>query len=141
MPSIMDKNLVLKKLKELQKYVDELKTFRKKGVADLKDSLSTAWAIEHGLQLSIQIVIDVGNHLLASMGENQIEDYSDVIDNLGKKRIISRRFAEKIRDMAGFRNILVHEYTEVDLKIVHTVLKKNLGDFTEFIKLIKKHVA
>ena len=68
----------------------------------------------HGLQLSIQVLIDVGNRILAARGENQIEDYVDIIDKLGEKNIVPSEFAQQIRGMAGLRNILVYEYASID---------------------------
>ena len=38
----------------------------------------------------------------------RFEDYVDVIDKLGKRKIISPEFALQIRDMAGFRNFRIH---------------------------------
>jgi len=35
--------------------------------------------------------------------------------------------------MAGFRNVLVHAYTEVDPAIVRDVVEHHLGDLDEFV--------
>ena len=48
--------------------------------------------------------------------------------------IIPIEFARKIRGMASFRNILVHEYATIDLEKLHQILNNNLVDFEEFIK-------
>jgi uncharacterized protein YutE (UPF0331/DUF86 family) len=40
--------------------------------------------------------------------------------------------------MAGFRNILVHGYDEVDLAIVEDVLRTRLGDLDAFVAAIRK---
>ena len=40
--------------------------------------------------------------------------------------------------MAGFRNILVHDYIEVDEEIILEVLDKKLDDFIEYISYINK---
>lgn len=137
----MDRELVERKLGELERYLQELKRLRAKSLKELRASLSTSWAVEHGLQLAIQSVIDTGNHLLASLGEHRIEEYVDVIDRLGERDILPAAFARRIRKMAGFRNILVHEYVEVDLKTVHGFLKNRLGDFDQFVSYIKRYVA
>jgi uncharacterized protein YutE (UPF0331/DUF86 family) len=38
--------------------------------------------------------------------------------------------------MAKFRNVVVHQYEEVDSEIVIVILKKHLGDFDRFIDAI-----
>ena len=136
----MDKAIITKKIEELELYLKELERLKILTLDDIKKSKEKAWSVEHGLQLSIQIVIDVGNHILASISENQIEDYADIIDKLGEHSIVPIEFAEKIRDMAGFRNILVHDYIKLDLSRLYDILQNRLGDFKQFIEYIKKYI-
>ncbi len=107
---MVDAQILVKKLKELEKYTAELEKIKTISFDILSKDLNKIWALEHGLQLSIQIVIDVGNHILADMGESNIDTYTDVIDLLGEKGVISKSFAKRIRGMVGLRNVLVHEY-------------------------------
>jgi len=100
--------------------------------------LGKQWAICHGLQLSIQTLIDIGNHILAAIGENQIEEYVDIIDKLGERNIIPSEFAQSIRGMAGLRNILVHEYASLDIKKIYDIVQDQLDDFYKFIKYINQ---
>lgn len=53
-----------------------------------------------------------------------------------KHNIIPLEFAENIRGMIGFRNLLVHN-SEVDSKIVYSVLQNRLYDFERFIGYIQ----
>ena len=46
------------------------------------------------------------------------------------------RFADKMASMIGFRNLLVHDYTDINLKLVYEFLQTKLTDFEEFIKHI-----
>jgi len=137
---LADRLLILRKLRELERYVQELHWLRGKSLEELKASLATSWAVEHGLQLAIQVVIDVGNHILVSLNEHQIEEYKDVIDKLGVRGVIPKEFAHRILKMAGFRNLLVHEYAEVDVGKVHTFLKTRLGDFETFACHIRHYL-
>jgi uncharacterized protein YutE (UPF0331/DUF86 family) len=51
---------------------------------------------------------------------------------------VSARLARKLTSMAGFRNILVHEYLEIDRRRVYRILQKELGDFDRFVTAITK---
>ncbi len=134
---MIDHRVIEKRINLLKEYLQALKELKKISFEDIDSSLQAAWAVEHGLQLAIQSVIDIGNHILASLGENHIEEYGEIIDRLGKKGVIPSSFAKKIKDMTGFRNILVHEYVEVDLKRVYAILQNRLNDFEEFIIYIQ----
>ena len=39
--------------------------------------------------------------------------------------------------MAGFRNVLVHGYDDVELPIVRDILENRLGDLERFVELIR----
>ena len=51
---------------------------------------------------------------------------------MGRHEIIPKEFAEKFAFAAGFRNILVHIYEEVDLDMLRKLLAENLKDFDTF---------
>ena len=106
---MVDKELIIKKLQALNRYLKELEDSKNISWDEFHSSIGKQWMICHGIQLSIQSLIDVGNHILAALGENQIEDYSDIIDKLGERNILPSEFAQSIRGMVGLRNILVHE--------------------------------
>ncbi|MCL4377171.1 MAG: DUF86 domain-containing protein [Actinobacteria bacterium] len=137
---MMDKLLVNKKLNELQNNLKLLNELRDMSFELLSNSPTIQWSIFYGLQVSIQIIIDIGSHILASINENQIEDYSDIIEKLYKRKIIPEDFSKKIKNMPGLRNILVHEYGIIDLKKIYDILQNNLGDFKEFHFHIRKYI-
>jgi len=137
---MIDKFLITKKINELKNNLKILYDLKRIPFEKISESLKKQWTVFYGLQISIQIVIDVGNHILASIGENQIEDYTDIIDKLGKLEIIPIDFAKKIKGMPGLRNILVHEYGIIDIKKIYYILQNNLGDFEDFIFYTKKYL-
>ena len=134
-------NIVIdRKIRELEKSIDQLKKIQKYSFNEIEDDLEKFWAIEHGLQISIQMIIDIGNNIIAEVGENEIEGYSDVLDRLVKYNILPIEFADGIRGMIGFRNLLVHRYGEVDVKIVYDILQSKLYDFERFIGYIQSYL-
>ena len=137
---MIDKNLIKKKLGELENYILTLEGLRIYSITELQKNREKFWSVEHGLQLSVQLVIDMGNHILAAIGEQEIEDYVDVIDKLGERGIIPSEFSQTIRGMAGFRNILIHEYATVDTQKVYQVLHNQLDDFRKFAKYVDAYL-
>jgi uncharacterized protein YutE (UPF0331/DUF86 family) len=91
--------------------------------------------------MAIQNLIDIGGHILAAIGENNINNYTDILQKLGENKIIPKDFSDKITGMAGFRNILLHEYIKTDLEKVYNVLIENLSDFSQFIDYIKRYLS
>ncbi|MCC7203149.1 MAG: DUF86 domain-containing protein [Nitrospirae bacterium] len=138
---MIDTTLIRRKLGELETCIHTLERLRGYSLKELQEDRAKAWSVEHGLQIAVQTVIDTGNNILAALGEHEIEDYVDVIDKLGEQGVIPKAFSQSIRGMAGFRNILVHEYAAVDLTKVYHVLQNQLDDFRQFAKHIDAYLA
>lgn len=136
---MVDKELLSFKLQELERYLAQLK--KHQGVtADLiEKDLDQAWIIQHGLQLCIQVVLDIGNHLLAEAGVS-INEYADIFMELARLNIIPEDYALSIRGMAGLRNLLVHEYSTLDMDKLVDALNNRLDDFSKFGAYVVEYI-
>ena len=90
----------------------------------------------HYLQLASQAVMDVSAHLQIELGLGRVTDYTDAVLSLGKHDVLPEEFVERISGLAGFRNVLVHEYLTVDPMQVHQVLQHGVEDLKRFIVYI-----
>ncbi len=98
------------------------------------------WSVERGLQIAAQNAIDIATHLVAASG-GDAPDYASAIDELARMKVLPPEFAMRFRAVAGFRNLLVHAYLEIDYRQLHRFLNERLGDFTEFAGHIERHLA
>lgn len=133
---MIDKDVIYKHLRELERVSRSLAKLKVYSFEEVCSDFKKQWEIEHGLQLAIQNLVDIGSHILSALGKNKCEDYTEVIDKLGSEGIIPSDFAKKIRGMAGLRNILVHDYLEIDLKTIYEILQNRLTDFDAFRRYI-----
>lgn len=99
------------------------------------------WALERGLQLAAQALFDVGNHVLVGAFASRPRDYAEVAPELARRGVISPALAKRLDGLAGFRNLLVHEYAEVDPVRVRDLLRTRLDDFSDFADGIEAWVA
>ncbi len=94
------------------------------------------------LEFIIEDVIDVCNILNSDLSLGIPSDEDSIIKNLEDKKIISEELAEKIIQMKGFRNILVHRYGKINDKESFETIKENLNDFKifkeEIVNFLKK---
>lgn len=96
-------------------------------------------AAERHLEVAIQCCIDIGSHIIAQMGlDRPKKDNTEIFIILAKEKILPFEFAKKMAAMVGYRNILVHEYTEVERHNTYVNIQKNLGDFAKFAKHIEQ---
>lgn len=124
----------------MQAALQNLQRHQNSTLAELQLNLDQLWAIERGLQLIAQNALDIATHLVAAAGFDSV-DYTTAIDRLVTIRALSPEFAARFRGIAGFRNVLVHGYLEVDLMLVQRVLRERLPDFTEFAQSIERYLA
>lgn len=134
---IIDKEIIRKHLRELDTSLTYLKG-KKVNEKDLIKNIEERFAVERALHLAIQNVIDIGNHILASLNINDVETYADIPMKLAEAGIISEKLASNLAGMARLRNVLVHEYVKVGTKRLVSFLKNNLGDFSDFARAVAK---
>lgn len=96
---------------------------------DLQDILA------RNLEVAIQNCIDIALHLCAAHGTVPATA-AGAFGVLAKRGLLEDALARRLQRAVGFRNVLVHEYAEVDWKIVMQVLRTGTGDLGEFGKAV-----
>ena len=103
----------------------------------LKDKILIGSA-KYYLQVSIECCLDVANHIIASEKFRAPRDYADSFMVIQEEGIISSELGDKLRQMAKFRNRIVHLYGEIDDSYVYKYLQDDIKDTEEFKSIIVK---
>ncbi|OGW84325.1 MAG: hypothetical protein A2987_05520 [Omnitrophica bacterium RIFCSPLOWO2_01_FULL_45_10] len=98
--------------------------------ADIQD------IVTHNLQLAIQGAIDIASHIISDEGWGVPNTLVGLFEILREHKVIDEKMSGLMKKMVGFRNIIVHEYDDIDLNKVHQILTERLGDFDDFLKQI-----
>ena len=88
--------------------------------------------VERNLQLASQIVLDVSTHVIAEQGWESPGSYEEAIQILARHDVIPTSLVGRLKGMAGFRNVLVHEYLEIDGRLVYLAATDHLEDYELF---------
>ncbi len=120
--------IVKARIRKIEECVADLQGIRKLPERAFFENRSVRAAAERLFQVAIQSVLDIGSHIIAERGFREADGYAEIIDILGEVGVLPKRFAERIRGMAGLRNILVHDYLDVDPR----ELRKHLGRLKDF---------
>jgi uncharacterized protein YutE (UPF0331/DUF86 family) len=138
-PGRVDAVVVRRHLMALDRAIAQLSRHAGRPIDALRTDLDEAWAVERGLQLCAQNALDVATHLAAAAAVDA-PDYATAIDALAQLGILPSEFTSRFRAIAGFRNVLVHGYLEVDLARVHAVLNGHIQDFREFAAYVEAYL-
>lgn len=135
-----DPEVIRRHLSALREVLSNLRRHAGRSARELKTDADQRWIVERGLQLCVQNALDVATHIAAASGLDS-PDYATAIDRLAETGVLSPEFASRLRPMAGFRNVLVHGYLQVDLGVLERVLREGLGDLEEFALQVEAYVA
>ncbi|HKZ51531.1 MAG TPA: DUF86 domain-containing protein, partial [Dehalococcoidia bacterium] len=116
-----DRALVTGRLQELERVASELERHLGQTVEGLGEDLSHRWAVERGLLAGLAIIFDISDHILATDFGIYPKTYEESLERLHRASVISESLYQGLKGSGGFRNVLVHEYTEIDLHIVVSV--------------------
>ncbi len=138
-PGEIDVQIIRRHLAALRASLEVLAAHSSVSLEKLESDTELLWVVERGLQLCAQNALDVATHVAASRGRD-VPDYASAIDELGRLGVLDHGFAREFRNVAGFRNVLVHGYLEVDLGLLHTLLNERLGDFESFATRVEAYL-
>jgi len=130
---VVKTRLVLERLHALNEYIRLLEPYREWDIQRLTKDQIVYGGVLHYLQLSAQVVMDVSAHLQVELGLERVSDYRGAILSLSKAGALPLQFAERVSALAGFRNILVHEYLIIDPLKVSEALHGGLDDLRAFV--------
>ena len=123
---------IKEKLDLLDEVIDKLKQCAAVPKEDFIADFLVSDAALHNLVLGIEIIVDIGNHILSEAFHVGADSYKETIEKLGETGVVPRDFAKKNADMAKFRNLIIHAYGEIDMKQVYQNLQKAPDIFRKF---------
>jgi uncharacterized protein YutE (UPF0331/DUF86 family) len=129
---------ILGKLENLTKYLKYLSQIIKE--SETKKKFLTDFHLfgtaERYLQLACQTVIDTLDLIVIEEDLEKPGNRSEQISLIYNQRIISEKMASELDEIVKFRNIIVHEYGEIDKEKVYKFLKEKI----EIFKLFRKEI-
>jgi uncharacterized protein YutE (UPF0331/DUF86 family) len=132
---MIDSGLVAKKLALIETCVQQLRTMARPEA--LRTDVREQRFVEHTLQIAVQAALDVASHIVSDERLGEPETNRELFDLLVRGGRLPEALAPSLRDMAGFRNVLVHGYQDVDLGIVEDVLAHHLDDLLAFVTAVR----
>lgn len=137
----LNPTVVHQKFKQLDEYLEileELRTVPRR--AFVRDHHHFGLA-EHYLQLSIEVLHDVARYVLRQLDAPIPDESSDLLSRLAEQGVVTKAFAQRHAPMAKYRNLLVHQYADVDHAKTYTYLQKYLPTFRQFQRQITRFLT
>lgn len=95
-------------------------------------------AIVLNLQRACETAIDLAMYVVSQRKLGVPQDSRDAFVLLQTAGMLSPDLVQRMQRMVGFRNVAIHEYTRLNLEVVHSIITKQLDDFRTFSSTIVK---
>ena len=137
---MIDRDLVRRKLSRLLMYLDKLAPIAKKTFKEYISDFYLKTSAERLIQLIVECASDVNNHVVLELEQRPPEDYASSFIKAAEAGLITRQLADLLKGSGGMRNIIVHEYMEIDDKKIFDVLSKAISDFKEYARQVDAYL-
>jgi len=125
-----------RRLDELSECLARLQPFRDRVRSDFDEDPYLRDIVERNLEVAAQCCIDVNHRIISLEGAQKPVDYYDAFLRMGEMGVLPTDFARHLAPLAGFRNVLVHEYLALNWDEVYEALHRleDLERFAEFVR-------
>jgi len=123
------------KLRAIEEKLSEIESWQIISYEKLKMNSMLRNATERALQVAIDSIIDICEHILALEGISAPDTSANVVKKIIEIGIITN--SPEYLEMIRFRNFIVHRYEKIDLEIVYAIVSNRLPVFRNFIHEIR----
>ena len=124
---------IAKLVSELRRAVARLDSLRGTGRGTFLGDPDKIGSAKYNFIIAIEAAIDICNHVISQNGFRTPEDYADTFQVLSEQGAFDKEFCGSLKEMARFRNRLIHLYWEVDDENIYEILRTRLGDFKKYL--------
>lgn len=133
---MIDNDLVRRKLSRLSMYLKRLEPISTKTIKEYLKEDYLRFSAERLIQLIVECATDINNHVVVETGNRPPEDYRTSFLKAAESGLITVSLAKKLQGSAGMRNILVHEYMEIDDRLVFKAIRLSLRHYRQYLKQV-----
>lgn len=133
----MGKDVIINKIATIERCVNRINEVYDNNPENLNDYTKQD-SIILNIQRACEAAIDLAMHIISEKSLGVPQNSRDSFEALKDNNIIDDALNKKMKAMVGFRNIAVHDYRAINLKVVQTIIDEHLKDFGEYIYQINK---
>jgi uncharacterized protein YutE (UPF0331/DUF86 family) len=127
----MSPEVIARKLSKMSQYLQDLAPYRNLAYQEF---MTDHYKLERLIELLLMTASDIVFHLLSMKGEAPPGSYRAAFLRAGEMGILSEKLSRNLSLGAGLRNILVHEYEEIDYQLLHRMIPQIIEDLTGFVE-------
>lgn len=133
----MGSDVILNKIDTIERCINRIKEVYNDNPENLNDYTKQD-SIVLNIQRACEASIDLAMHVISEKKLGVPQSSRDGFEVLNKNNLIDDKLTKNLKAMVGFRNIAVHDYKKIEIKIVQMIIERHLEDFKELIYYMNK---
>ncbi len=133
-------NVIENKISAARKYLKILEGYKKYSREEIEKNIDIRGAVERYLYLAVQAAIDLAEAVIALKRFRKPTTMAESFVILKEEGMIDEEISEPVIKMVGFRNIIAHDYGEINYDIVYDILHQRLKDIEKFIGMVNEKI-
>lgn len=131
----MNRDVILNKVSIIERCIQRIH----EEYADTPENLQNYTkqdSIVLNLQRACEASIDLAMHIVSEKKLGLPQKSRDAFTLLEEAELLTPSLSKKMKAMVGFRNIAVHDYQDINLVILQSILERHLNDIKDYTKAI-----
>jgi len=133
----IDKTVVNKRLAVLVTEADFLKKLKLSDYNRFVRDPKTLRAAVRAFELIAQSIIDIAGHIVAQKRLGVPDSYRDTISLLAREGLLEQQLSERLQRLVSVRNLLVHQYLELDYRVIFDNVPSVIEDSSAFVAAVR----
>ena len=138
---VADRRKVEDRIDRIRRFKRDLAEFGSISREEFRANRERQYAVLHAMQNAIEGCIEIASHIVSADRLGAPADYAHLFLLLEENRVLPSSVAEVMRQLARFRNRIVHLYWDVDLDLVYEYLTGRLGDIDAYLTAVEKYLG
>ncbi|MBU1087509.1 MAG: DUF86 domain-containing protein [Candidatus Omnitrophica bacterium] len=136
---MVDKNVITSRIEQIDKHLERIFPYSKMPREDFLKDISAQDIVEYNLFQTINHIIDVIQHIVIDEDYGLPQTAYEAAQFFLEKGVFDPADMELLKKMIGFRNIVGHDYIDLDKNVVYFILTDGQKDIQRILAKITKN--
>ncbi len=132
-PSKISKRIVADKVEWINKMLEEIGALPMGSFETFVSDKRNIFAAESCLRRALEALMDLGRHILAKGFAKGVSEYKEIGRVLGQMGVLSTPATHKFKQLAGYRNRMVHFYHEITDEELYRICSNEITEIRELV--------
>jgi len=137
-PSGLREKIIVERTAWIREMIEGIQTLPLDSMESFLSDPRNAASAESYLRRALEALMDLGRHILAKGFGKVVTEYKEIPVRLHREGVLQEADATLMRELAGYRNRMVHFYDEITTDELYHICHEQLGDVERILTAILK---